>query len=172
MAAIVALRIPKAGSGALVIALRDLGELPDHEYRLADVPDGDLAFAVLRDPVERFRSAYDMYHNDGTGDMAARFPTVDDFIQAGPDEWLDPVWGSAFWHATWWLRDADYVRERGAIVLAAETFADDLAAMGFSRPPIMHAAFRRSVVGERERAFLQHTYSDDYELREALCHRS
>ena len=181
---IATLRIPKAASSAMVAAFRDVGYVPDREphplhphvdqsgrhcahwCRLEDIPADALAFAVLRDPVGRFRSAYDQAWSDGTGNMRDRFPDIDDFISAGPDQWNDPIWGCAFWPSTFWLRSADYVRERGAIVMSFETFANDLRAMYFWRPSISHAAVVRHTptrVGE-----LHDYYFDDLVMREEL----
>lgn len=149
MGRLVILRIPKAASSALVKATRYVAEHPKHhEHRLRDWPRSDLVLAVTRDPLDRFRSAYDMYVRDGTGNMRERFPRVDDFIAAGPDEWMHEMWGSAFWPQTYWLESADYVHSRDIIVMPIETFGDDMEAMGLERPVLSHHEPRPSVINE------------------------
>ena len=59
------LHIPKTGGTALRHALQDPSvtdkyviKLRDHNVQLRDVPEGDLVFFVLRDPVSRFVSGF------------------------------------------------------------------------------------------------------------------
>ena len=143
--------------------MRYKAEIPKHEHALRDVDEADLAFAIVRDPIDRFRSAYDMYRKNGK--MGA-FPTVDDFIRAGPTEWMREEWGSGFWPLTWWLDSADYVRQRDIIVMHIDSWADDMWHMGLGRPGTTHEAEQRSVVTERW-PLLDH-YAADYELLEGL----
>lgn len=156
-----ALRIPKAASSAVVSTLGEYTDIEDHYYRLEDVPDGDIAFAVLRDPVDRFRSAFDMFWHDER--MPVRdYGTIDAFIDAGPTAWDD----LAFWPSVYWLRSAEYVRARGAIVMPYETFALDFGQMGFRVPRISHLAQVRHE--PTLLAPLHEHYAEDYILREEL----
>jgi hypothetical protein len=166
MSDLYALRIPKAASSAIV---NNCGEyarmrLTDHSLRLADVPEDAVAIAVLRDPIDRFRSAYDMFWNDNRLPVRAYGDgNIDDFIKAGPDAWDD----IAFYPATWWLGDAEYVRKRGVIVIPYERLNESLDAMGFgARIAPTHVAVRRHV--PTVTAPLRSHYAEDYALREAL----
>jgi hypothetical protein len=164
-----ALRIPKAASQALVDTLKDIAFIPVHEFSLTYVPEGKLAWAIMRDPVQRFRSAFDMYTVWPQSNLLERFPTVDDFVAAGPEEWMSPEWGCGYWKAKWWLRSAEYVRERGAIVLDYRTFNDDLEAMGFPRPGVAHPTTRGKTTMSADSVLrLKDYYADDYRLMEEL----
>lgn len=169
------LRIPKAASSALVKLLDwymdvHIEEPSDHSFRLRDVPEGELAFAVVRDPVDRFRSAYDQYRYSGDWDvrfgLRERFASIDDFVDA--EEWEDEKYGYAFWPQTYWLESAEYARARGAIVMRYETFSDDLVEMGFDRPERTHKAMKVSEVGPAQQMRLREYYADDYTMLEEL----
>lgn len=162
------LRIPKAASQALVDTLKDIAFIPVHEFSLTYVPTGKLAWAILRDPVDRFRSAYDMYSVWPQTNLLERFPTIDDFVAAGPQEWMSPEWGCGYWKASWWLKSADYVRERGAIVIDYRTLNEDLVAMGFPRPGVAHFTTRSTTMSADSVLRLKGYYEDDYRLMEEL----
>lgn len=188
---IYAIRIPKAASSALVVTLKDLAFIPVHEYRLSYVPEGGIAFAVMRDPIDRFRSTFDMYTTWENANVLERFPTINDFVDAGPEQWRSSEWGCGYWKATWWLKSAEYVKERGAIVIDYRTFADDFVQMGFPKPAVSHPSVRKwkeklppaqvkqleampgwtwggTELSDHSKAVLREYYDGDYRLMEEL----
>ena len=161
-----ALRIPKAASDSLGNAVVAAGgeAAEGHDVRLANVPKGMTAIAILRDPVDRFRSAYDMHWNTDTNGIVRRYPSVDAFAEAGPDVWAE--WGQAFKPSSWWLSSAAYVRKRRAIVIPYERMRDVLFEIGIRgiRPThVTHIRHELRSVGP----VIEH-YAADYAMREAL----
>jgi hypothetical protein len=163
------LRIPKAASSSLATTLSGIAFTPVHEFALVHVPDGKLAIAVLRDPIERFRSAWDMLTTWPDRHLLERFRTIDHFVEMGPKTWMSAEWGCGFWPSSWWLTSADYVRERGAIVIDYRTFNEDITGMGFPLPAVSHpSSVKETVLSERSRKRLRNYYQDDYNLMEGL----
>lgn len=128
--------------------------------------------ASVRDPVERFRSAFDMYRANGqTGTM-----TLEEFQARGPGEWLRPDWGSAFWRQTYWLRDIEHVRRWGVLCLNTATLdeqMDELKAKGWDllESHQHHKARTRSKAVDPT-GIVRDYYADDYALLQALGYRT
>ena len=163
------LRIPKAASSALTSAFQNVAFVPTHYYPLIFAPEGKLVFAVMRDPLERFRSAFDQFTTWPKRHLLERFSTIDDFVAAGPKEWTSSDWGCGYTPSSWWLKSVGFVRERGAIVLDYRTFSEDLVRMGLPRPGRSHSSVRRgTILSQRSRDTLREYYSDDYRLMEGL----
>lgn len=102
--------IPKNGGTALS-CLPHINPPRDHSVRLSMVPDP--AIVVLRDPVDRFRSAFDMYVSQR---RIVHLTDFDAFMEQFPDI-LDREWpGFAFRPQTWWVDDTD----RDLVVLRTE----------------------------------------------------
>jgi hypothetical protein len=171
------LRIPKAGSGTLahcfpVGRIRNAIRHP-HEKSLKEVEG--VAVAAVRDPVDRFRSAYDMYSGMEHQRITVEYDGIDDFVRRG--EYQDFYkWGSAFWPQTWWLENAEYVRERKAIILWVPVMNAQLTMMwnaglvpGMRPPPLpdhpaRHESQHRSKLSPKSLERLNEYYADDYRL--------
>lgn len=142
-----------------------------HEFPLSQVPDP--AVVILRDPVERFRSAFDMY-------VAQRHThqSIDEFMER-LDENLSQDWpGYAFRPQTWWV---DEPEGRDLIVFRTEwlddLYGDMLPGIGSIRrnesrpkwaypPPIWWQPTR---LLPKYKARIRRRYAADYELLEQLC---
>jgi len=125
------LRIPKTGSGTLVRACGPLTRtMLSHSESLSDVVtrsggNPGVIVASVRHPVDRFRSAFDMYNRQGEMESHG-FRRVEDFVAAGPGEWNQPYWGSAFWRQTYWLQSPEVVRRYGVNVFHTPQMSEQL----------------------------------------------
>lgn len=162
--------IPKTG-GTAVARLPNVIKPRDHSVRLSMVPDP--AIVVLRDPVERFRSAFDMY-------VAQRhivhLTDIDEFVDH-LDEVIDRQWpGFGFRPQSWWIDDTD----RDLVVLRTEwlddLYGDTLPGVGSiyrneSRPKWSlprPAWWQPSALTPDHAKTIARHYADDYELIRCL----
>ncbi len=157
------LRIPKTGSRYLSYILQGDHFQHPHEFNLWMVPRGADAIACVRDPVQRFRSAYDMYRKDEKLNIP---DNVDEFIAQGPYYWAKDVFGSAFRPQTWWLHSAAYVAERGATILHTETLSEELVAMGCKSLPLNHWAYHAAANPRADKVNHVSTVTNDGPIRE------
>lgn len=164
--------IPKTG-GTSLNAL-PLVKRWEHHNRLSDVPDP--AIVILRDPVDRFRSAFDMYK------MQRHYLGSLDEFMADLDEHLSHDWpGYAFRPQTWWVDDD--IASRDVLILRTEwldaLYGDLLPGIGSLRrnesrpiwsqsPPIWWTKTR---LLPKYRARIRRRYAEDYDLLERLCIR-
>ena len=198
------LHIGKTGGNAIKSALRPFTEsrciiLHSHATRLEDVPVGDRAFFMLRDPLARFVSGFNSRLRKGaprrTGRWTqgeerafARFTTPNALAEAlGTPEADDAMReiGHVRQHYRYWLRDAAYVAMRDVVLIGRQ---EHLAA-DFGRlkclldipdatlpddPVVAHVTPCGFPVNlsERGKAQLRAWYADDIALYEALTARA
>jgi len=175
------LHTPKCGGLALAAALGGQGHRWGHSSRLRDLPDP--AITVIRDPVARWVSAYDMVAR-----QFKQWPEADGLTAstaALSDEWRS--WLRERFPHVWyplhrWLRTPAYVLHRGVVVLRTETldrdWLDVKARYGLTgtlpRPGERHRNDHaqhgtvRSSLTPRAEARLRDLYADDYWFLETL----
>ena len=69
----------------------------------------------LRDPVERFRSGYDMNYRINHANIRERYPTASDMALDIGRIMYDMEWGYTYLPQVFWTRGADYIRKREAV---------------------------------------------------------
>lgn len=175
------IRIPKTGSGTLVAVCGPISRtMLSHSEGLDDVlvRSGGTPGAVLasvRHPVDRFRSAFDMYQRQGEMEYRG-FESLEEFVDAGPAEWHKPRWGSAFWSQTYWLKSIEHIRRWGVTVLYTPQMDQQLIALKVAGWPIMPTGsnMNRHDAGPRRSLFTDPTgkvrewYAPDLRMLEAL----
>lgn len=115
------LRITKTGSESLQQAFRDTRNIlvhegvEGHQTVLWMVPEYRRAILSLRDPVERFRSGYDMNARTNHSGMLERYPTASDMAMDIGKVMYDMEWGYTYLPQVFWTRGADYIRKRKAV---------------------------------------------------------
>lgn len=120
------LRITKTGSESLLRALRMVPTVTVHEgveghaVRLEDVPDDAIPIISLRDPVERFRSGYDMNARTNYGGMVDEWPTANDLAQDIAKVMWDMKWGFTFLPQVYWVRGVEYLLSRKPMLTMTE----------------------------------------------------
>ena len=154
-----------------------------HETRLEHLPIWPPIITIVRDPVSRWVSAYDMVARQKrhVAEMD-RWPTAND-VALDPEgrAWLDGYWGRVFHPQTFWLRDAKYALARCWYIAHTETLDDDFeiirTAIGAtecnmpSKPSLRNAnQADKSVLSDEAQAVLREHYAEDYELLEGLNH--
>lgn len=115
------MRITKTGSESLKQAFRDTRNIlvhegvEGHQIVLWMVPEYRTAIMSLRDPVERFRSGYDMNYRNDHVNIRERYPTVNDMALDIKNVMYDMEWGYTYLPQAFWTRGADYIKKRKAV---------------------------------------------------------
>ena len=127
MMAMALMHIPKAGGVALATALDRHVHRMGHETRLESMPLWPPIITIVRDPVARWVSAWDMCARQMRHvPEYERWPTATD-AALNPEAlaWLESYWGRAFTPQTWWLRDTKYALKRCWYIAHTETLSAD-----------------------------------------------
>ena len=178
------LHIPKTGGLALAHGLDGHIHRFGHGTTLRAIPDP--AVTIVRDPIARFVSAWDMCARQGKHFKVeySRWPTAS--LAAVSEEamaWLAEKYLHAFYPLTWWLESADYARSRLWYIAHTETLDADFAVIcerlgleGLHLPAIgdqhrndhaQHGS-SKSVLDADAAIALREYYDDDYRLLEEL----
>ena len=175
------MHVPKTGGVALSHALGRHVHRMGHETTLEALPIWPPIITIVRDPVARWVSAFDMVTRQKR--HVPEFDRWPDATTAALDPealaWLESYWGRAFTPQTHWLRDARYALTRCWYIAHTETLDDDFETIrdAIGAPecvmPIKAAlrnanqADKSRVTPEAEAAIRVH-YAADYELLEGL----
>jgi hypothetical protein len=183
MQAMSLMHIPKTGGTAMAHALDRYVHRMGHETRLEAMPIWPPIITVVRDPVERWVSAWDMclrqrrhvpeYERWPDASTAALDPEALD--------WLESYWGRAFTPQVFWLRDAKYALRRTWYICHTETLSADfeiirdaIGAVGCEMPtkPRLRNAnpAEKSVLSPEAEAAIRDRYAADYRLLKELSH--
>ena len=182
MMAMSLLHVPKTGGVALATALGRHVVRMGHDMRLEDYPLWPPIISIVRDPVARWISAWDMtYQPNRNIPEYVRWPTAND-AALDPEAlaWLESYWGRAFWSQCYWLRDAVYTLSRCWYIAHTETLDEDFAiirdaigAMGCEMPA--RTSGRRnanqgvkSILTPVAETAIRAHYHDDYALLRGL----
>ena len=115
------MRITKTGSESLKQAFRNTRNIlvhegvEGHQIVLWMVPEYRKAILSLRDPVERFRSGFDMNARMNHANINERYPTANDMALDIKNVMYDMEWGYTYLPQVFWTRGADYIRKRDAV---------------------------------------------------------
>lgn len=177
------IRIPKTGSETMKQSFafaptitKHLG-VEGHGVQLSDVPDHRRAIIALRDPIERFRSGYDMNARDNEAGVNERYPTVDDMARDIHNIMYDREWGYTYIPQVYWTHGADYMKFRRAIWVMTpdiDSFLDKFTAVVPEVRRIEKHANRQSMWGskstlsEYSKERLRDAYAADYRMLERL----
>lgn len=177
------LRIPKTGSETMKQSFayaptitKHLG-VEGHGVQLSDVPDHRRAIVALRDPIERFRSGYDMNARDNEAGINERYPTANDMARDIHNIMYDREWGYTYIPQVYWTHGADYMKYRNAIWVMTPDIDGFLDAFSAIVPEIVkiekHANRQsmwgsKSVISDTAQAILRHAYAADYRMLERL----
>ncbi len=178
------LHIPKTGGTALGAALGRYAHRMGHGMTLMQLPLWPPIIAIVRDPVARWRSAWDMTARQRTNTYAPfeRWGENPNDYPKDPEamQFLEGHWGKAFWPQTYWLRDAPYALSRCWYIAHTETLTEDfellrdaLDARGCEMPGPTHPA-RNAVPGsptvltDEAKDGIRDYYADDCALLAAL----
>ena len=175
------MHLPKTGGVALAHALHGYVQREGHKSRLESMPLWPPIITILRDPVERWISAWDMTQQQRCPPEYGKWPSAS-ACALDPEAlaWLEGYWGQVFVPAVWWLRDIDYARSRLWYIAHTETLTQDFEiirdAIGATdcvmpRPGHGHRNANqgvKSVLTPEAEAALREHYAADYELLEAL----
>jgi len=175
------MHIPKSGGVALSHALHGYMQRMGHKSNLEALPLWPPIVTILRDPVERWVSAWDMTQQQRCPPEYGKWPSASDCaLDPGALEWLEGYWGQLFVPATWWLRDADYARSRLWYICHTETLDEDwrtirdaIGAVDCAMPPVGNGHRNaqpgtKSLLTPEAVAAVRAYYADDYELLEGL----
>lgn len=175
------MHVPKTGGVALSHALGLHVHRMGHETRLEHLGIWPPIITIVRDPVARWISAYDMVDR-----QRKHVPESDRWPDASaaaldPEgrAWYESYWKSPFWPQTHWLRDATYALRRCWYIAHTETLDDDFAAI---REAIgaadcvmpTKAALRnanqaeKSALNDEAAAAIREHYAQDYDLLAGL----
>jgi hypothetical protein len=179
------LHIPKTGGTALesVLGWHRLG----HSTSLREAPTSDPIITIVRDPVARFVSAWDMVNQHqmkiAEGKYVRSYHTpdeleIDDAARLFP--WLIKTFRYTFRPLTYWLESADFARERCWYIAHTETLDDDWHVirdrLGLTGELPGHGELKRnetqgttSVLSPGAEAAVRDFYAEDYELLRGLA---
>jgi len=152
-----------------------------HETRLEELPLWPPIITIVRDPVARWISGYDMVTRQKRHvPEFDRWPTAD-AIALDPEgrAWLGSYWGRVFDPQVRWLRSARYAERRCWYIAHTETLDADFETMREALGAIecvmpIKAALRnanqadKSVLSPAAQAAIREHYAADCELMEAL----
>ena len=177
------MRITKTGSESLKQAFRDTRNVlvhegvEGHQIVLWMVPEYRTAIMSLRDPVERFRSGYDMNARTNHVGINERYPTASDMALDIKNVMYDMEWGYTYLPQVFWTRGADYIRKRKAVWMMTQdidTFIEQFPAERKNVHGVHHNAqelFRDKVRSELTPAAigaLQDAYAADFAMLDEL----
>jgi len=123
--------VTKTGSESLLQAFHDSPDVichgkqvKGHGVTLGDVPDDRIAIISLRDPVDRFRSGYDMNYRENHADIVRRYPTASDMAMEIADIMFDEEWGYTYRPQILWTGGAEEMKRRGVHWMMTEDIDD------------------------------------------------
>lgn len=161
------LHVPRTGGTALATGLAACRAThrQGHTFRLSHLRPGDMAIVIVRDPVQRFLSAWawDTRHLrpwDSPDELLLEHEIPDTEVFRPQSWWLDGDLGRLLWVGRTETLDAD-VRSLGALLgtrVALPASGAERNASPLPHPPLSDAAL--AVVRER--------YADDYRLLDDL----
>lgn len=152
--AVTFIHIPRTGGLGLTEALRGSGVVAQgHRFKLSDV---DEAITVVRDPVDRFLSAYDHLQPDIPIEDMARDPDMGGWFFAPMTAWLD-VDKPLLWVGHTDTLVADFERLRPLLGLTTDL------------PCGYNASRRHSTLSPEGTAAVRAWYADDHALLERLA---
>lgn len=172
------MHIPKTGGAALGSALGRHVHRMGHETRLESMPLWPPIITIVRDPVARWVSAWDMVLQKRHPPEYERWPTATDAaLQPEALAWLEDYWGRVFTPQTYWLRDPAYAWKRCWYIAHTETLDDDfltireaIGASGEMPTGTRRNAYQgeKSTLTPEAETALREWYAADYELLKGL----
>jgi hypothetical protein len=120
------MHMPKTGGTALATALRGHVHRQGHKARLETLPLWPPIVTVVRDPVERWVSGWDMCFRQRHVPQFDRWSSPS-AAALDPEAlaWLEDYWDRIFAPASWWLRDAKTALARCWYIAHTETLTAD-----------------------------------------------
>jgi len=171
------IRVTKTGSESLKWAFAGSHHILTHHgfeghgITLPMVPEYRRAIIPLRDPVDRFRSAYDMSYKNDYHDFRKTYPTIESLSSVIDEVMYDKRFGYTYLPQVWWTRGADYIEERGAIVVMTPDIDDFIRSMadeGGSRVLHWNVTKERSKVTKDVYEDIRRAYAADYRMFEMI----
>ena len=174
------MHMPKTGGACLGLALHGHVHRMGHMSRLEDMSLWPPIITIVRDPVARWISGWDMCFRRRPG-LAEyrRWPTAD-AAALDPEalQWLTGYWSQVFLPQSWWLRDAKYALSRLWYVAHTETLDADFLtikdAIGATGEMPTNPRHRNasptepSTLSPEAGAAIREHYAADYRLLEGL----
>lgn len=178
------MHIPKTGGSALAAALGPHVHRMGHNVTLGRIPLWPPIVTIVRDPVARWVSGFDMVSRQKHMPQWERWPDAS-AVATDPEalEWARERWRPVFEPLTYWMPDAAYALQRLWYVAHTETLDEDFRviteAIGATecRMPTpdderrnaldVHGGAKSTLTDEAEAA-LRAYYAEDYELLAGL----
>lgn len=176
------LRIPKTGSESLKQAFMYAplvlvhNGVVGHGVQLDDVPETRTAIITLRDPVQRFRSGYDMNVRDNEAGIRERYPTVNDMAMDIANIMYDMEWGYTYLPQSYWVRGSKYLIERNSVWMMTaqiDQFISEFKTKGMVKPKQHHNSqdifgLKRSELTPIAKKAVMDAYAADYHMLSEL----
>lgn len=172
------LRIPKTGSESLKQAFMSAplvlvhNGVEGHGVTMWEVPERRTPIVTLRDPIERFRSGYDMNVRDNEANIKERYPTANDLALDIKNVMYNMEWGFTYLPQSYWTRGAEYMTQREAIWVitpAIDKFIEEFKTKGMKRPNQHHNSqdlfrLKRSTLSPIAMKAIEEAYAADYKM--------
>lgn len=176
------LRITKTGSETMKQAFRNTRNVlvhegvEGHQLLLWQVPDYRTPILTLRDPVERFRSGYDMNYRINHRNIQERYPTANDMAFDIHRIMYDMEWGYTYLPQVFWTRGADYINDKRAIWVMTQDIDKFIDEFDVERKHItgLHHnsqelfGMERSVLSPAAIGALEQAYAADFRMLDDL----
>jgi hypothetical protein len=176
------LRITKTGSETMKQAFRNTRNVlvhegvEGHQLLLWQVPDYRTPILTLRDPVERFRSGYDMNYRINHRNIKERYPTANDMAFDIHRIMYDMEWGYTYLPQVFWTRGADYINDKRAIWVMTQDIDKFIDEFDVERKHItgLHHnsqelfGMERSVLSPAAIGALEQAYAADFRMLDDL----
>ena len=163
------IHIPKTAGTALASALGRAVHRNGHPFRLSHLKPGDLAITVVRDPVERFRSAFawsarqQLWRWPSADALALDGPELTDDVFKPQSWWLDGELGRLLWVGRTETLDAD-VRGLASLLGIGDIRLPMPGSVERNATPHPHPPLSAEALEA-----LRERYADDYALLEDLA---
>lgn len=176
------LRIPKTGSESLKQAFMSAplvlvhNGVEGHGVTMWEVPERRTPIVTLRDPIQRFRSGYDMNFRDNEANIRERYPTADDLALDIKNVMYNMEWGFTYLPQSYWCRGAEYVKDREAIWILTpmlDQFMKTFSTKGMRIPASRHNSHeamggQRSKLSPIAMKAIEEAYASDYQMLKDL----